>query len=256
MKQSGILIFVEQLLASTVSAQRLDELFALIVQGAAHGCDAQMASISLLSEQGDCLEVAHVYGAPGRFLPTRLPLDNTLNGAVLRTARTMWWSDVGRSRIVQHAESARNFKVRGLVISPLRKGDVALGTLAVAKNGPWPRTVAMERFIRLLAHAASLVIQLHRLRRTDPVGPSPNCRLTVREGDIAKLLVGGKAYKEISRALGISERTIGHRVEHMKLRFGHSTVHGLVAHLVRQGFYTSRMQTHPETRAHGWASSL
>lgn len=59
--------------------------------------------------------------------------------------------------------------------------------------------------------------------------------LTPREHDLAAKLVADRTCKEAAAELGLSARTAAHYVERLKLRFGRSTLHGLVADLMERG---------------------
>ena len=59
--------------------------------------------------------------------------------------------------------------------------------------------------------------------------------LTPRERDLAAKLVADRTCKEAAAELGLSARTAAHYVERLKLRFGKSTLHGLVAELLERG---------------------
>lgn len=187
-----------------------------------------MAAISLLREDRRELEVVSVYGAPGAIHGTRLPVGASLSGTVIASGRTLRCGDTWRLRDSGRAAFARRNEVRGLCIVALRGPEGPIGTLAAAKSVRWRCTVDEEIVLKLLAHVASVAVQLHRPR----TALSPLEGLGGKERAIARLLIGDKTHKEIARATGLSARTVGHYVERLKLRYGVSTMHGLVGSLL------------------------
>src|SRR5437879_6186987 len=114
-------------------------------------------------------------------------------------------------------------------LHPLRGPDGPIGTLAAAKKVPWQCTGDQEIVLKLLAHAASVAVQLGRSRTT----PTLLDGLAGTQRTIARLLIADKTHKQIAQATGLSSRTVGHYVERLKLRCGASTMHGLVGSLLR-----------------------
>ena len=216
------------------TATGLENVLSSIVQGAAHLCRAHMVSINLLAEGADALDVGCVYGARGPVHPTRLPIDESLSGAVIRSGRAFRCRDVRALRRDARTAFARANDVRGVFILPLRRADGLLGTLAVARTTPWRYTSHEERLLSLLADAASVAIQMARQRAEQPAPPSGDGRLGRQEREIARLLIADKTYKEIAQTLHLSDRTVGHYVERLKLRFGTATLHGLVSCLAKR----------------------
>jgi DNA-binding CsgD family transcriptional regulator len=62
-------------------------------------------------------------------------------------------------------------------------------------------------------------------------GYANSYKLTRREGEIARLLLADNSCKEAAATLGLTVRVIEHTVEHLKLRFSKSTLHGLIGYL-------------------------
>jgi DNA-binding CsgD family transcriptional regulator len=60
-------------------------------------------------------------------------------------------------------------------------------------------------------------------------------KLTPKEVEVVRQLLADRTCKEAAAALDISNRTAAHYVERMKLRFGRTTLHGLVVELLRLG---------------------
>jgi len=223
------LAFIHRLLEEATTHVSLDRLLASIVQGAAHLCGVQMAAISLLREDPQGLEVVSVYGAPGAIHGTRLPLRASLGGTVITSGRTLRCGDTWRLRDTARSAFARRNGVRGLCVVPLRGPEGPIGTLAAAKRVRWQCTADQEVVLKLLAHVASVAVQLGQPRDAAPVLPG----LAGKERAIARLLIADKTHKEIAEATGLSARTVGHYVERLKLRCGVSTMHGLVGSLLR-----------------------
>ena len=223
----AVATFLHRLLEEATAHADLERLLASIVQGAAHLCGAQMTAISLLREDQQELEVVSVYGAPGAIHGTRLPVAASLSGTVITSSRTLRCGDVWRLRDSSRAAFARRNDVRGLCVVPLRGPEGPIGTLAAAKRMRWQCTGDQEIVLKLLAHVASVAVQLGRPRTAAPLLQG----LAGKERAIARLLIADKTHKEIAEATGLSARTVGHYVERLKLRCGVSTMHGLVGSL-------------------------
>ena len=221
--------FLHRLLGDVTAGAELDRVLAAIVQGAAHLCGVQMAAVSLLREDRQEIEVVSVYGTPGGTHGTRLPVAASLSGSVIRSGRTLRCGDARRLRDSTRAAFAHRNEIRGLYIVPLRGPDGPIGTLAAAKKVPWQCTGDQEIVLKLLAHAASVAVQLGRSRAT----PTLLDGLAGTQRTIARLLIADKTHKQIAEATGLSSRTVGHYVERLKLRCGASTMHGLVGSLLR-----------------------
>ena len=224
----AVATFLHRLLEEATAHADLERLLASIVQGAAHLCGAQMTAISLLREDRQELEVVSVYGAPGAIHGTRLPVAASLSGTVIASGRTLRCGDVWRLRGNARAAFARRNDVRGLCVVPLRGPEGPIGTLAAAKRMRWQCTGDQEIVLKLLAHVASVAVQLGRPRTAAPLLQG----LAGKERAIARLLIADKTHKEIAEATGLSARTVGHYVERLKLRCGVSTMHGLVGSLL------------------------
>ena len=225
---------VRQILAVAASNSDLPRVLSLTVQGAALACRADMAAISLMSEEPPELLVASAYGAPGGVHPTPLPVETSLNGEVIRSARSVRCVDAQRLRDERQRRLALENGLRGLFVAPLPSPAGPLGTLAVAKKVPWRCTRRQEQLIHALANTASLALQVTRAATRGP-NRRRDLGLATSELKILVLLAADKTYKEIGKVLGLSPRTIGHHVDRIKLRFRQSTVHGLIGYLTRQG---------------------
>jgi len=202
--------------------------------------------------------VVSVYGAPGTVHPTRLPIEGSFNGAVIKTGRSFRCTDTTQLRPRMRSELGTQYRVRSFLIVPLRSAHGPLGTLGVVRTSPWRCTPRQEQGLHLFAAAASIALQLagrrpagasSRRRRAPSTarrhraanGPAredatpERPRLSAREQSIVSLLIADRTYRQIGEALGLSERTVGHHVERLKLRFHCSTLQGLMSHLLTFG---------------------
>ena len=71
-------------------------LLARVVGAAARLCGARLASIVLLTEGRDHLELRSVFGTGGVIAEQRLPVRQSLNGTVITSARSFRSPDVWR----------------------------------------------------------------------------------------------------------------------------------------------------------------
>ena len=130
-------------------------LLAGVVGAAARLCGARLASISLLTEGRDHLELRSVFGTGGVIAEHRLPVRQSLNGTVITSARSFRSRDVWRDRRPVVREIARRNRTRGVLIVPLatrevmparsprregRPGSSAAGTKPPWRSSPaaWP----------------------------------------------------------------------------------------------------------------------
>jgi GAF domain-containing protein len=248
---------LKEVLDTIASGGKLKTVLTPLVQAAAYLCGAQMAVLTALTPPGDALEVVSVYGAPGAVHPTRLPIVGSFNGAVIKTGRSFRCTDTTQLRPRMRSELGTQYRVRSFLIVPLRSAHGPLGTLGVVRTSPWRCTPRQEQGLHLFAAAASIALQLagrrpgaapSRPRRTLPRtwrqaadGPAREDisreppHLSAREQSIVSLLIADRTYRQIGEALGLSERTVGHHVERMKLRSHCSTLQGLMSHLLTPG---------------------
>ena len=168
-------------------------LLAGVVGAAARLCGARLASISLLTEGRDHLELRSVFGTGGVIAEQRLPVRQSLNGTVITSARSFRSPNVWRDRRPVVREIARRNRTRGVLIVPLATREVMLGTL----NGRPPAPRAEKH-------------------------------------DIPALLMADRTCREVAAALELSDHTVPHHVDRLKLRFGKATLHGLLRRLVER----------------------
>ena len=90
-------------------------LLARVVGAAARLCGARLASIVLLTEGRDHLELRSVFGTGGVIAEKRLPVRQSLNGTVITSARSFRSPDVWRDRRLVVREIARRNRTRGVV---------------------------------------------------------------------------------------------------------------------------------------------
>ena len=168
-------------------------LLARVAGAAARLCGARLASIALLTEGRDHLELRSVFGTGGVIAEQRLPVRQSLNGTVITSARSFRSPDVWRDRRPVVREIARRNRTRGVLIVPLATREVMLGTL----NGRPPAPRAEKH-------------------------------------DIPALLMADRTCREVAAALELSDHTVPHHVDRLKLRFGKATLHGLLRRLVER----------------------
>lgn len=229
-RHSELVTFVGELLRSAAAGEKLENLVSSILQAAAHLCRARMAALSL--HRADALEVVGAYGAPGGIHGTRLPLATSMHGVAVVTGRTFRCADARSAKEKWLRASAERNDVRGVCVVPVQAAGASIGALSVVKRTAWRCTADDEGMLKLLANLTTIVLELDRKQgQTRPVEAGLD-DLGAKEREIVKLLIADKTQKEIGEATGLSERTIGHYVERLKLRFRKSTMHGLVGAFV------------------------
>jgi DNA-binding CsgD family transcriptional regulator len=133
------------------------------------------------------------------------------------------------------------------------------GALILARNVPCIFVSKNETFVGLLSSLCRIVVRWRESPRSpdfgstinnasDKSGPfgnqsvmarDRNVSLSYRESQVSECLANDLSCKEIASLLGMSTRTVEHYVERLKLKAGASTLHGLVAFLVRENYCRS-----------------
>ena len=109
------LVLVREAAAGALGPAGPARLLAGVVRGAARLCGARLASIALLTERRDHLELRSVFGTSGVIAEKRLPVRQSLNGTVITSARSFRSPDVWRDRRPVVREIARRNRTRGVV---------------------------------------------------------------------------------------------------------------------------------------------
>ena len=118
---------------------------------------------------------------------------------------------------------------------------MVVGTLAVARRTPWEFSSRDEAVLEEFARRVASPIE-HAYRHRQPWKQGPVSRrraadlhrLTPREHDILTFLLADRTCREVAAALELSSHTVRHYIERLKLRFGKSTLHGLLGLLVER----------------------
>src|SRR3989442_7821507 len=238
---SADLVLVREAASGALGPAEPARLLAGVVGAAARLCGARLASISLLTEGRDHLELRSVFGTGGVIAEQRLPVRQSLNGTVITSARSFRSPDVWRDRRPVVREIARRNRTRGVLIVPLATREVMLGTLAVASRAPWEFSSRDEAVLEEFARSVAFPIE-HACLCRRPWEPGSGSgrraadlqRLAPREHDILALLMADRTCREVAAALELSDHTVRHHVDRLKLRFGKATLHGLLRLLVER----------------------
>ena len=108
------LVLVREAASRALGSAEPARLLAGVVRSAAHLCGARLASIALLTERRDVLELRSVFGTGGVIAEKWLPVHQSLNGKVITSARSFRSSDVWRDRRSLVREIARRNRTRGV----------------------------------------------------------------------------------------------------------------------------------------------
>lgn len=254
---------LQEVVGDPATIMRADGLLPSIARAAARLCQTPLAAISLLSKDVQQLELVSVVGTAGLISEKMLPIEGSLNGMVIDSARPFYSADVWHDpRSITRAIARRN-KTRAVLIVPLARRAGLVGTLVVANREPQRFSRHEEGVLRDFADVATAAMGECLLRAqlwdaaahamtggagrfavTEGVPPAPadstvghrtkEChRLTPREHDIVALLMVGQTCKEVAAELTLSVHTVQHYIERLKLRLGQKTLHGLVSSLGR-----------------------
>jgi len=249
---------VRQAVTDVVAARGPDHVLGRVVREAAHLCGTPLAAITMRAGGRDRLDLISVFGTGGVIVEQPLPVAHSLNGDVITSGRSFRSSDVWRDVGVSVSDIARRNRVRSLLIAPLPIRGAVAGTIALARRAPSHFSARDEAVLQEFARSVSIPLERvwaraiarclspfaqgdHRqanLRglRSQPGSESPfvdqpppaaQHHLTPRERDILGLLLADHTCRQIASVLGLSQRTVEHYLDRLKLRFGKVTLHGL-----------------------------
>jgi len=135
---------LQELVGDLAAIMRTDGLLPSIARAAARLCQTPLAAISLLSKDVQQLELVSVVGTAGLISEKMLPIEGSLNGMVIDSARPFYSADVWHDpRSITRAIALRN-KTRAVLIVPLAPRAGLTGTLVVANREPRVSAGAMR----------------------------------------------------------------------------------------------------------------
>jgi signal transduction histidine kinase len=152
---------VSQTINSTLN---LDDALSVITREACQLMDAKMASVLLLDESRDWLELRASHGAGAAYLNrSRLSLAESLVGNVVRRRRPVQDMNVQTSGRYQNVSMARQEGLVALLSVPLVFGGQALGVLNVYRGEPHIFPNEEVRILAALAELSGIAIEKARL---------------------------------------------------------------------------------------------
>jgi DNA-binding CsgD family transcriptional regulator len=181
----------------------------------------------------------------------RTPLVGSLSGLAFNRGEELYSEDVLLDRRPMVRVYAARSGSKGIYVVPLRVGNQVLGTLNMgSQKSSWRLSESQRTWVRTLCELLAIAILAYSPLRPAPsssdasgesaapmppvasdkvpVWPATEGGLTIRQKQLARLLVAGTPLKEIAGELRLSPRTVEHHVERLKRRFGAPTLHGLV----------------------------
>ena len=154
------LVSVSRTINSTLN---LNEALPIITREACTLMEARMASIMMLDESGEYLELRASYGAGEAYLAKpRLALGDSFLGIVFRRKKPMQLENVQRAALYQNVDMAQREGLVSLLSAPLLFGGQAIGTLNVYTGEP--RSFSNEEVHILLALAELSAIAMEKAR--------------------------------------------------------------------------------------------
>ena len=156
------LIRVTKAVNSEVS---LDDVLSAITREACELMNAKMASLLLLDESGEWLDLRASHGAGEHYLTKpHLGVNESLLGIVLRRRKPLQVENVQTSTRYQSIEIARREGLVSLLGVPLMySGKKAIGTLSVYKGHPHSFSNEEVRMLSTLAEFSAIAIDKARL---------------------------------------------------------------------------------------------
>jgi signal transduction histidine kinase len=155
------LVKVSQVINSTLN---LDDALPVITREACTLMEAKMASILMLDESGQFLELRASFGAGEAYInKPSLSLDDSFLGIVFRRKKPMQVENVQVSGLYQNQAIARHEGLVSLLSAPLVFGGQAIGTLNIYNGSPRSFSNQEIHILRALAELSALAIEKARL---------------------------------------------------------------------------------------------
>jgi signal transduction histidine kinase len=152
---------VSQTINSTLN---LDEALPIITREACTLMEAKMASILMVDESGEYLELRASYGAGEAYLnKPKLNLDDSFLGIVFRRKKPMQLENVQNSALYQNVEMARREGLFSLLSAPLVFGGQAIGTLNIYTGAPRSFSNEEIHILQALAELSAIAMEKARL---------------------------------------------------------------------------------------------
>ena len=145
------------------SALNVNEALQLITREACKLMDARTCSLLMIDDTGAWLDLRASHGAGEAYLSkSRLSMDESFMGVVVRRKKPMQLDNVQSSSLYQNAEMARREGLISLLSAPLIFGGQTIGTLNVYTGEP--RSFSNEEINTLTALAELSAIALEKAR--------------------------------------------------------------------------------------------
>jgi signal transduction histidine kinase len=155
------LVSVSRTINSTLN---LNEALPVITREACALMEAKMASIMMLDESGEYLELRASHGASEAYLnKPRLSLDDSFLGIVFRRKKPMQLENVQNSALYQNADIARREGLVSLLSAPLVFGGQAIGTLNVYAGAQRSFSNEEIHILQALAELSAIAMEKARL---------------------------------------------------------------------------------------------
>ncbi len=160
---------VARIARSTNTTMALEEMLDLVAREAVQLMGAKLASVLMIADDRETLEVRASHGAGPEYLGRgRLGLNDSLVGVVLRRRRPLQIEDVRSSRLYQSTEVARREGLVSLLSVPLLVGGEPCGVLNVYSGEP--HTFSNEEIETLSALAELSAVAVERTRLAARMG--------------------------------------------------------------------------------------
>jgi signal transduction histidine kinase len=155
------LVSVSQTINSTLN---LNEALPIITREACTLMEAKLASIMLLDDSGEFLELRASYGAGEAYLnKPKVSLSDSFLGIVFRRKKPMQLENVQASALFQSVEMARREGLVSLLSAPLVFGGQAIGTLNIYTGAQRSFSNEEIHILRALAELSALAMEKARL---------------------------------------------------------------------------------------------
>jgi signal transduction histidine kinase len=155
------LVSVSRTINSTLN---LNEALPVITREACALMEAKMASIMMLDESGEFLELRASHGASEAYRnKPRLSLDDSFLGIVFRRKKPMQLENVQYSALYQNSDIARREGLVSLLSAPLVFGGQAIGTLNIYTGAARSFSNEEVHILQALAEMSAIAMEKARL---------------------------------------------------------------------------------------------
>ena len=162
--QASRLDLLNELALELVSTSNQQETFNVVAKYLTKIIEGNRATLAILTEEGDSLEVM---GLEGLVLPfkvgARLPVKGTGLGYATQTGRLIYISDTTQSNFIEAQKAASEASIRSIMIAPLHVGGKIIGTLNIGTTKVDAYPSELQQLMKQIAALLATTLENHQL---------------------------------------------------------------------------------------------